>query len=133
MKTLYIIYYCKILFLFNFSVVCFVFIYLYTILLALTVFLLWNYGVLPGNQIGFFCNDPLFSHKYTGDTIPTVLLAVLVLLMVPFTYFTIEYNRQRRIKDTFGLQSLCEFFFYCKQLVIGFILVGGCTELGKFS
>ncbi|XP_015584947.1 phospholipid phosphatase 1 isoform X2 [Cephus cinctus] len=49
------------------------------VILTLTVVVLLTvveFGVLPHNQIGFFCNDPKISFKFTGDTISMGLLIV---------------------------------------------------------
>ncbi|CAH2042048.1 unnamed protein product, partial [Iphiclides podalirius] len=53
------------------------------------LFLVVELKVIPGGQLGFYCNDPALSHPYTGDTISwkwllgvTVLLPLVVMLIV---------------------------------------------------
>ncbi|KAK2586274.1 hypothetical protein KPH14_001529 [Odynerus spinipes] len=67
---------------------------LFDVLLALTVIALMGlmeFGNLPRNQIGFFCNDPKLSFKFTGDTISiTVLLGVSIFMPIIMMWVT-EY------------------------------------------
>lgn len=94
------------------------------------MFLLWNYGIIQGNQLGFFCNDPLFSHKYRGDTVTPWMLGVGLVFIFPVLYIAIEYVRQNSCRAVFTLDNLFEFYVYLKQLLIGELIVAGTTELG---
>lgn len=94
------------------------------------MFLLWNYGIIQGNQLGFFCNDPLFSHKYQGDTVTPWMLGVGLVFIFPLLYIAIEYIRQGSCRAVFTLDNLFEFYVYLKQLLMGELIVGGTTELG---
>ncbi|XP_050305429.1 phospholipid phosphatase 1-like isoform X2 [Anthonomus grandis grandis] len=98
---------------------------------ALTVFLLWNFGIIPGTKLGFFCKDPLFSHKYRGDTVSPTILGIGITLIFPLIYFTIEVIRQKRCRDVFTMQNFAEFYVYLKLFTFGLILVGGVTEIAK--
>lgn len=100
-------------------------------ILGLVVFLLWNYGIIPGNKLGFFCNDPLFSHPYRGDTVSATVLGFGIGLLFPIIYFIIESVRQETFKEIFTLPNLFGFYVYFKQFLIGLIIVGGVTEIGK--
>ncbi|XP_043605584.1 phospholipid phosphatase 1-like isoform X1 [Bombus pyrosoma] len=54
------------------------------ILLALSVFVLLavlEFGTVPQQHIGFYCNDPKISFKFMGDTISITLLIVGCLLI----------------------------------------------------
>lgn len=101
------------------------------LIIGLTVFLLWNYGIIQGNQLGFFCNDPLFSHKYQGDTVTPWMLGVGLVFIFPLLYIAIEYIRQGSCRAVFTLDNLFEFYVYVKQLLMGELIVGGTTELAK--
>lgn len=99
--------------------------------IGLTVFLLWNFGIIPGKKLGFFCNDYLFSHKYNGDTVTPVMLGIGIGFLYPLIYLLVEYIRQIRLKNTFSQEVLLEFYLYFKQFNIGMLLVGGATEIAK--
>ncbi|XP_066263125.1 phospholipid phosphatase 1-like [Euwallacea similis] len=98
---------------------------------ALTIFLLWNFGIIPGNQLGFFCNDSLFSHKYRGDTVTPWMLGVGLVFFLPSIFLLVECAKQSCYRDIFTLANLCEFYVYLKQLIIGELVVGSITEIAK--
>ncbi|CAG9766159.1 unnamed protein product [Ceutorhynchus assimilis] len=100
-------------------------------LICLVVFLLWNYGIIPGTKMGFYCNDPLFSHKYRGDTVTSLALWLGLTLIVPALYYVIEITRQNNCKRLFTMESFTEFYVYLKNYTIGLILSEGLTEIAK--
>ncbi|GAB1867091.1 Lipid phosphate phosphohydrolase 1 [Camponotus japonicus] len=54
-------------------------VYMLDVALVLTVTVLLGileFNVIPHPRIGFFCNDPKISFKFTGDTIPMSLLII---------------------------------------------------------
>ncbi|XP_066582230.1 phospholipid phosphatase 1-like isoform X2 [Prorops nasuta] len=65
------------------------------LLLALSVFAvlgMLEFGMIPQQQLGFFCNDPKIAHKFRGDTIPFTLL-LFGCTIVPFLMVgVIEYK-----------------------------------------
>ncbi|XP_012224974.1 phospholipid phosphatase 1-like isoform X2 [Linepithema humile] len=69
-------------------------IYVLDLVLALSVILLvalLELNVLPHQQIGFFCNDPKLSFKFTGDTISMGLLISGTALMPIIVMGIAEY------------------------------------------
>ncbi|XP_076267275.1 phospholipid phosphatase 1-like [Rhynchophorus ferrugineus] len=98
---------------------------------TLVVFLLWNYGLIPGQKLGFFCNDPLFSHKYNGDTVSATVLGIGIGTLPFFVYFSIEFTRQEQWTEIFTLPSFFNFYVYAKEFIIGLVTVGGFTEIAK--
>ncbi|ENN74517.1 hypothetical protein YQE_08841, partial [Dendroctonus ponderosae] len=99
--------------------------------IALLVFLLWNYGIIQGTKLGFFCNDPLFSHKYRGDTVMPWMLGVALGIMLPGLYLTVEWIRQSNFEAVFSIEHIFEFYVYFKHYMIGLVIVAGVTELAK--
>ncbi|XP_071454706.1 phospholipid phosphatase 3-like isoform X2 [Hetaerina americana] len=57
--------------------------------LLTTLLALVEFGVIPNNQNGFYCDDPSIAFQFMGDTITiTVLLLGTFLLPIIFTYTT---------------------------------------------
>ncbi|XP_053989535.1 phospholipid phosphatase 1-like isoform X1 [Hylaeus volcanicus] len=64
------------------------------IFLALTVIVilaLLEFGTVPQQRIGFYCNDPKISFKFLGDTISISLLLTVSLLLPLVVMFLVEY------------------------------------------
>lgn len=57
-------------------------------------------GLIPNQTIGFYCNDPKISHKFTGDTISMALLLaitiLLPLLVVSTSGFFLNVNLKKK-------------------------------------
>ncbi|XP_035734392.1 phospholipid phosphatase 1-like isoform X1 [Vespa mandarinia] len=69
------------------------------ILIALTVMVLMGlleFGNVPHNQIGFFCNDPKLSFKFRGDTISVIVLLSVTAFLPIFVMWITEYTCQTR-------------------------------------
>ncbi|KAL1513879.1 hypothetical protein ABEB36_003221 [Hypothenemus hampei] len=92
---------------------------------------LWHYGIIPEHKQGFFCKDPLYSHKYNGDTVAPWMLATVAIFLCFFIYFSIEKIRSKRINELISFVCLTQFYIYFKHFIIGLCLVGGVTEIAK--
>ncbi|XP_029154884.1 phospholipid phosphatase 3-like isoform X2 [Nylanderia fulva] len=69
-------------------------IYMLDLILMLSVTLLLGileFNVVPNQQIGFFCNDPKISFKFTGDTISMSLLIILSVSLPLIVMWATEY------------------------------------------
>ncbi|KAI4499952.1 hypothetical protein M0802_004822 [Mischocyttarus mexicanus] len=63
------------------------------VLIALIVFALMGlleFGNIPRNQIGFFCNDPKLSFEFTGDTVSVAVLLSVTAVMPIIVMWVIE-------------------------------------------
>ncbi|XP_011493837.1 PREDICTED: uncharacterized protein T28D9.3-like [Ceratosolen solmsi marchali] len=43
--------------------------------------ILGELGFIPSQKIGFYCNDPKISYKFTGDTVSSVMLIVITVTL----------------------------------------------------
>ncbi|XP_047348921.1 putative phosphatidate phosphatase isoform X2 [Vespa velutina] len=57
---------------------------------------LLEFGNIPHNQIGFFCNDPKLSFKFRGDTISVIVLLSVTAFLPIFVMWITEYTCQAR-------------------------------------
>ncbi|KAJ8680900.1 hypothetical protein QAD02_016687, partial [Eretmocerus hayati] len=49
-------------------------------------------GLIPNQKIGFYCNDPSIKHKFTGDTISTVALVVITMVVPALVIWATEWS-----------------------------------------
>ncbi|XP_029671562.1 phospholipid phosphatase 1-like isoform X2 [Formica exsecta] len=69
-------------------------IYIFDLVLALSVTVLLGileFNVIPYQQIGFFCNDPKISFRFTGDTISMSLLIIFSVTLPIIVMWIAEY------------------------------------------
>ncbi|XP_012267377.2 phospholipid phosphatase 3-like isoform X2 [Athalia rosae] len=78
-----------------------------TIGLSVVVFLgVIELGILPHQQIGFYCNDPRLSFKFTGDTISMPILLGGSVVLPLIVMWTTEWTYHK--SDSYGsLQPGC--------------------------
>ncbi|CAH1164421.1 unnamed protein product [Phaedon cochleariae] len=99
----------------------------FIMILVATILLLSQYGVIPAKKTGFYCGDPLYSHKYTGDTITSAILGftavALILLIILLTEISAhgswrKINRRRT-------------WIHFQECIVGVIVVFLLTAVAK--
>ncbi|CAG9829491.1 unnamed protein product [Diabrotica balteata] len=94
---------------------------------AVLMIVLLEFGTIPAVQQGFYCGDPLISHKYTGDTIHPVTLGLtapaLVIVMVLVTEL-LAHQSFRQI-------NWHAVVFYVSEATVGATLTLLVTSIGK--
>ena len=48
-------------------------------------------GYIPNQQVGFYCNDPKISYKFTGDSISAAALLVTTIVMPALVVSSINF------------------------------------------
>ncbi|OXU20040.1 hypothetical protein TSAR_001345 [Trichomalopsis sarcophagae] len=61
-------------------------------LLVSVIMLFGELGLIPGQKVGFYCNDPKISFKFTGDSVPTVALMVATILAPALLIWATEWT-----------------------------------------
>ncbi|XP_056632238.1 phospholipid phosphatase 1-like isoform X2 [Diorhabda sublineata] len=104
--------------------------FLSNLIVALTVLallILLEYGFIPGNKLGFYCQDPLISHKYKGEVISPLILGLGSLLIPLLALIAGEVLS----KKTFKKINYREIWYYYRECATGCILVLLLTEVAK--
>lgn len=86
-----------------------------------------EYGVISSPIIGFTCEDPVISHKYTGEVITPEILGATTVLLPASIVICSEILRHKNFKNI----DLYLSGIYLKQLAIGVIFTLALTEVGK--
>ncbi|XP_008212521.1 phospholipid phosphatase 1 isoform X2 [Nasonia vitripennis] len=61
-------------------------------LLVSVIMLFGELGLIPGQKVGFYCNDPKISFKFSGDSVPTVALMVTTILAPALVIWATEWT-----------------------------------------
>lgn len=95
---------------------------------------LLEFGDIPRNRIGFFCNDPKLSFKFTGDTISVSVLIGVSILMPIIAMWLTEYTCHS--SDSYSTESgsrgsrLKQVWFWYGHYGIGIVaLTVGCNVM----
>lgn len=103
---------------------------LLNLIIALTVLallILLEYGFIPGNKLGFYCQDPLISHKYNGEVISPLILGIGSILIPLLALLTGEVLSKKTLKKI----NYREIWYYYRECATGCILVLLLTEVAK--
>ncbi|XP_032691135.1 phospholipid phosphatase 2-like isoform X2 [Odontomachus brunneus] len=101
--------------------------------LAITLGVL-EFGAIPYKQLGFFCNDPKISFKFTGDTISMALLLISVFTIPLIVIWIVEYtcysddNYENNL-DYNGSRSKYVWTWYRQYVVVSIVLCVVCECL----
>lgn len=94
---------------------------------VVVLIILLECGVIPSVIQGFYCRDPLISHKYKGDTITTETLGVLAVL-VPLLIIT---STELLAHQSFKKINVYTVVFYMQECTVGTALVLLLTSIAK--
>ncbi|XP_015180219.1 PREDICTED: lipid phosphate phosphohydrolase 1-like isoform X2 [Polistes dominula] len=95
---------------------------------------LLEFGNIPRNKIGFFCNDPKLSFKFTGDTVSVAVLLTVTAVMPGLVMWVIEcasHTTNSYDTETNSNNSrLKQVWFWYSHYTIGIItLAVGCNVM----
>ncbi|XP_023024141.2 phospholipid phosphatase 1 [Leptinotarsa decemlineata] len=88
---------------------------------------LTEYGIIPSKKVGFYCKDPLISHKYTGDTVTPEILGVTAIL-VPVTMIL---TTEMLIHQSFKRINIFTAYLLFRDCLVGTITVLFLTSMAK--
>uniref|UniRef100_A0A6P7F1X0 Phospholipid phosphatase homolog 1.2 homolog isoform X1 n=2 Tax=Diabrotica virgifera virgifera TaxID=50390 RepID=A0A6P7F1X0_DIAVI len=94
---------------------------------VLALLVLLEYGFIPGNKLGYYCQDPQISHKYTGEVISPMVLGLGSLLVPLIALLVTEVLS----KQSFKKINVREVWYYYRECATGCILVLLLTEFAK--
>lgn len=77
--------------------------------------ILLEYGIIPSVQQGFYCDDPVISHKYTQETISAVTLGITALILPTIMVLLTEFLITESIKSV----NLYSIVFYIMECLVG--------------
>lgn len=86
-----------------------------------------EYGVLPAPKLGYTCKDPRISHKYKGEVITPLMLAIGSLLLPLLALVCTEMLANESFRGVNG----SKIWFYYKECATGCMLVLLITEIMK--
>ncbi|XP_060526639.1 putative phosphatidate phosphatase isoform X2 [Cylas formicarius] len=98
--------------------------------ISVTILLLIYYGIIPTHEQGFFCRDPLFSHKYQGNTVTPLFLAFGILFLIALV-LTTQHCIRKGARAIVTWEFIYENYYLAKYFVLGVVLVGAITEIAK--
>ncbi|CAG9864225.1 unnamed protein product [Phyllotreta striolata] len=99
----------------------------FLIIIVLSLLVLLEFGYIPGNQQGYYCEDPQLSFKYNGEIVSPLMLGVGCLTLPFIMLLLADVLSRRSYKNIdFGL-----IWFYYKECTIGCVLVLLLTEVAK--
>lgn len=77
--------------------------------------------------MGFYCKDPLFSHKFEGDTI-SVSALLIGCTLIPFIIFAIvEFERDSSLRKSYRLNV----WRYYREYLVGLAALLFIVEIAK--
>lgn len=104
------------------------------VLVVATFYLVVELDIAPTNQYGFYCNDPLFSHKFQGDTVSVAALLIIgflipiaVILVTELSIY--EYSGKNR---RLAVSSKLTLYWY-KEYVFAAIVNLLIVEVAKIT
>lgn len=102
-------------------------IWFYFFFSVLSLLALLEYGIIPGNQQGFYCQDPQISFKFEGEVVSPLVLG-LGCIAIPFVALLLTEILSKRTYKNIDVGIL----WYCyKECATGCILVLLLTEIAK--
>lgn len=93
----------------------------------MALIIITEYGVLPAARMGYTCKDPTISHKFKGEVITPLMLAIGSLILPLLALVSTEML----INETFKKINAKKVWFYYKECATGCMLVLLITEIMK--
>lgn len=89
------------------------------------IFLIVELRLVPGGQVGFWCNDPALSHPFTGDTVnwKWLLVTTIFLPLVVMLLAERKYHRNEKSKLKMKSQVLAWYTEYLFGLLLNVTVV----------
>nr|XP_023024143.1 phospholipid phosphatase 1-like isoform X2 [Leptinotarsa decemlineata] len=94
---------------------------------VITLIILTEYGIIPGKKVGFYCGDPLFSHKYTGDTVTLEILGITAVLLPVIMILITE----TLIHQSFKRINIFTAYLLLRDCLVGTVAVLFLTSMAK--